>query len=89
MKNNFGKEITIRDAIAAGIAKSLKNEDGSSLVDVIPQHERSEVTFLLRGDVDKVLQKIANNFPVGSRDVLESIKSCRSAIFLFRQGDRR
>ncbi|MCL5024828.1 MAG: hypothetical protein M1497_15965 [Nitrospirae bacterium] len=86
MKKNE-KEIIIRDAITAGTAKAFRNvTDGTPLVDVTPIYDKSEVTYRLRGDVDAVLRNIAENFPVGSRDVLEGIKSCRAAIFLFRQG---
>ncbi len=81
MKKNE-KEITIRDAITAGILKAFKLE-------VTPLYDTKEVTYLIHGDVDTVLQKIAENAPIGSRDVLEAIKSCRSAIYLFRQGGHR
>jgi hypothetical protein len=73
------KEITIRDSITAGICKAFNLE-------VIPQYNSKEVLYLIRGDVDEALKKIAENVPVGSRDVLEAIKNCRSAIFLFKQG---
>ncbi|MFA4918333.1 MAG: hypothetical protein WC581_03665 [Thermodesulfovibrionales bacterium] len=76
------KEITIRDSITAGICKAFNLE-------VTPQYNPKEVVYNIRGNVDEVLQKIAENVPIGSRDVLESIKNCRSAIFLFRQGIAR
>jgi hypothetical protein len=81
MKKNAAdeKEIIIRDAIIAGVTKTLGLE-------VSPQYDKTEVTFRIRGDVDLALKKIADNVPVGARDVLEAIKSCRSAIFLFKQG---
>ncbi len=82
MKETNEKEITIRDAITAGILKAFKLE-------VIPQYGKKEVVYNIRGNVDEVLQKIAENAPIGSRDVLEAIKSCRSAIFLFKQGVQR
>lgn len=74
------KEITIRDAITAGLLKSFGLE-------VTPQYDKKEVVYNIRGNVHEVLQKIAANTPIGSRDVLESIKNCRSAIFLFKQGE--
>lgn len=75
------KEITMRDAIIAGILKAF-------LLEVIPQNDpvKREVTYLVRGNVDEVLQKISENAPIGSRDVLDAIKNCRSAIYLFRRG---
>jgi hypothetical protein len=76
------EELTIRDAITAEILKAFKLE-------VIPLYDAREVTYHIHGDVDTVLQKIAANTPIGSRDVLEAIKTCRSAIFLFKQGVRK
>lgn len=81
MKVTNGKEITIRDAIIVGILKAFKLE-------VTPQYNQKEVVYNIRGNVEEVLQKIAENAPIGSRDVLEAIKSCRSAIFLFKQGQK-
>ena len=80
-KDLDAKEIIIRDAITAGICKALG-------LKVIPKYYTEEVVFNMSGDVDVVLKKIAANSPVGSRDVLEAIKNCRSAIFLFKQGER-
>jgi|WetSurSiteA1Bulk_404760.scaffolds.fasta_scaffold285779_2 hypothetical protein len=87
MKENE-KELTIRDAITAGISKAL-SLDPSLNLEVTPEYTQKEVVFNLRGDVNEVLQKIAENCPVGSRDALEAIKNCRSAIFLFKQGVQR
>lgn len=77
------KEITIRDAITAGLFKAHNAE-------VIPQNDtdKEEVTYCIRGSIDEILKKISENAPVGSRDVLEGIKACRSAIYLFRGGQR-
>ena len=82
------KEITIRDAITAGICKAF-SLDNTLSIEVKPEYTAKEVVFNIRGNVDEVLQKIADNCPVGSRDVLEAIKNCRSAIFLFKQGVQR
>ncbi len=76
------KEITIRDAITAGLLKAFGLE-------VVPLYDRKEVTYQISGNVDEVLRLIAANAPIGSRDALEAIKSCRSAIFLFKQGEKR
>ena len=83
------KEITIRDSIIAGVCKALSSEDLNLNLEVTAQYTPKEVLFNMRGDVDQVLQKIADNCPVGSRSVLEAIKNCRSAIFLFKQGMSR
>jgi len=73
------KEITIRDSITAGICKAFDLE-------VTAKYDQRDVRYCIRGNVDEILQKIAQNAPIGSRDVLEAIKNCRSAIFLFKQG---
>ena len=76
------KEITIRDAITAGILKAFSLE-------VVPLYDTKDVVYKVSGNIDEVLRLIAANAPIGSRDVLEAIKSCRSAIYLFRQGVQR
>jgi hypothetical protein len=76
------KEITTRDSIKAGICRALGLE-------VIPKYDSEQVSFGLLGDVNVVLQKIADNAPVGSRDVFEAIKNCRSAIWLFKHGGKK
>ena len=76
------KEITIRDAITAGSCKAFNLE-------VNPPYNQNEVLYVIRGDVDNVLKKISENRPIGSRDALEAINNCRSAIFLFRHGGQR
>jgi hypothetical protein len=81
-KETSKREIIIRDAITAGILKAFGLE-------VTPLYDTKEVTFIIRGNVDTVLQKIAKNSPVGSRTAIEAIKTCRSAIYLFRQGVQR
>lgn len=42
-----------------------------------------KVNFRVFGDVEKSLQEIYSNFPIGSLDVLRSIKLIRSMIFNF------
>jgi hypothetical protein len=88
MKKN-PEEITIRNAINAGVMKAFKDSESRSLVEVTPKYADNETLYEIRGDVNEVLRKIAANSPVGSRDVLEAIKSCRSAIYLFGQGVQR
>lgn len=77
-----------RDSILSGVAKTIPKGRPNLELEVTPQHntETRETTYLWRGDVDEVLQKISENAPVGSRDVLEAVKNMRSAIFLFKQG---
>jgi hypothetical protein len=43
------------------------------------------VVFEIFGDVIKSLKEIHNNEPIGSRDVLMSMKNCRTAIFAFKE----
>ena len=43
------------------------------------------VVFEIHGDVVKSLKEIYNNEPIGSRDVLMSMKNCRSSIFAFKE----
>jgi len=71
----------IKNAIDAGMFKAFGCQ-------VTPRREQDQIVFLIRGDVDEALQKIASNVPIGSRDVLEAIKATRSMIFMMREGQR-
>ena len=54
---------------------------------VIPRLDASQrVHYCVYGDVKKSLQEIYENFPIGSLDVLNGIKSARTMIFTLRRG---
>lgn len=76
MKSNPTK---IRNAIDAGLFKAFGHE-------ITPKKEDGQIVFFINGDIEKTLSKIAANAPVGSRDVVEAIKSTRSMIFMLKDG---
>ena len=49
----------------------------------------NKVNFKVFGDVEKSIEGIYSNCPIGSLDVMRSIKLIRSMIFNLRQGGRR
>jgi len=70
----------IDDSILAGLLKAFQHE-------VIPHNdERNYTHYSVYGDVKKSLQEIYTNKPIGSLDVLNSIKACRSMIYNLREG---
>ena len=71
----------IKDSITAGILKAFG-------IDISPQRENDRVIYQAKGDVQGTLKKIYSNQPIGSRDVLESIKATRSMIWVLREGQR-
>lgn len=46
------------------------------------------VAYRIYGDTEKSLQEIYNNTPLGSLDVIRSIKLARSMIFTMKGGQR-
>jgi hypothetical protein len=65
------------DSIIAGVIEPFPEID-----EIIPERAASgRVQFRVIGDVEGALQKLYQNQPVGSLDVLKSIKSTRQAIF--------
>lgn len=77
-KQEHDKPFITEDSTLTGIliAKSHK---------VIPQRDlRQRVQYFIYGDVKKSLREIYENFPIGSLDVLNGIKSARAMIFTLR-----
>lgn len=73
----------IEDPTTAGIIGAPEFE-----VEITPfrDEEKNRTFFKAKGDVRGALEKIATNYPIGSRTALESIKKCRSQIWLLRGG---
>jgi len=76
------KPTTFEDAIIVGILKAKKHK-------VVPtRDERKRISFAVYGDVEKSLQEIYENVPVGALDALTAIKETRSMIFTLLRGQR-
>lgn len=73
----------IKDATIAGVLKAFPEITDISAYN---ENDTGRVNFNVRGDVQGALKKISENYPVGSRDVLEGIKSCRSMIWVLKEG---
>lgn len=73
------KTHTVEDSIIAGILLAKE-------CSVTPKidSEKNKVVYEIRGNVEKALDEIYTNCPVGSLDVLRGIKFTRSAIFNLR-----
>lgn len=71
--------VVIRDAIIAGILKAFG-------ITITPGKEFDRTIFYAAGDVQKALDQISSNVPIGSRDALEGIKATRSMIWIMREG---
>lgn len=75
-----GNPTIIEDATIVGIFIAKKHK-------VIPGiDERKHVHYAVYGDVERSLQEIYNNAPIGSLDVLNGIKSARQMIYMMRAG---
>ncbi len=74
--------VVLDDSILVGILHA-KGHDVQPTVD-----DRLMVHFHISGDVERSLREIYANEPVGSLDVLNSIKACRSMIFNLKGGRR-
>jgi hypothetical protein len=54
---------------------------------VIPQiDEHNHVRYAVYGDVEKSLQEIYSNAPVGTLDALNGVKTARAMIYALRKG---
>jgi hypothetical protein len=82
-KQGKSDPITIEDSIIAGILLA-KNHKITPYLD-----EKKRVHYAVSGDVEKSLKEIYLNMPVGSLDVLNSIKTTRSMIFNLKAGGQR
>jgi hypothetical protein len=73
----------LEDATIAGLIGAPEFE-----VEITPFKDevKKRTFFKASGDVRGALEKIARNYPIGSRTALESIKRCRSMIWLFKEG---
>lgn len=84
MKDSEATQPTIiEDPTTAGVIGAPEFD-----VTIIPFRDeaKNRTFFKATGDVKGALEKIAANYPVGSRTVLESIKNCRSMIWLLKGG---
>ncbi len=79
------QETSLRDSILTGVVQTCARANNIP-IEVIPEYNGNLTVYKIRGDLNKVLNLIAANTPIGARDALEAIKNCRSAIYLFRQG---
>lgn len=71
----------VTDSIIAGLL--IPNPD----VKIIPfPDSKGRVSFKVYGDVQKALQEIYENRPIGSKDALDGIKSARGMIWNLKQG---
>jgi hypothetical protein len=84
-EKNLADEIstTIKDATLAGVLRPFPEITDIS---AYTEDETGRVYFNVRGNVQGALKKISENVPVGSRDVLEGIKACRSMIWVLKEG---
>jgi hypothetical protein len=73
-------EKIIEDSIQTGILKALGCTFSPESDDF------GHIQFRVTGDIDGCLEKLYRNHPVGSMDVMQSIKAARQAIFSLRKG---
>ena len=73
------KPVVFEDSILVGLLMAFG-------VPVVPKFDKESrrVIFECHGDVATALSKVHNNEPIGSRDALQAVKGCRSAIFNFK-----
>ncbi len=87
MKEEEQETVTvIEDPTTAGLVLAFKAAGLN--VDITPFRDdvKKRTFFKATGDVKSALERIAVNDLIGSRTVLESIKNCRSMIWLFKEG---
>ena len=74
--NNPTEQRIIEDSVLTGVIDAFK------ICKIAPQkNARGRTEYVIEGDCDNVLSRIYANEPVGSLDVLKSIKWARQAIF--------